>query len=244
MAIEAARHGAEPIATAVLPVAYTLHRVAGEVLCDALTGLGLEHGVDADRVWEASRFIDEHVTSQMPALPIPPRITLRTAFNRLPVGLVVRAGRAAADAGRRRPAGRGAGGVQAGAPRLRGAAAGPAGGRHPGRPGRAARAVGAALGRGVARHARLPVRHLRQSTPGDRAGGGRPRRPRRGRRSVPRPRPDAGRGAGRQRGGSAAGGAVRRRRQPAAGQRCAAAAIARMRSATASSAASRSASAS
>jgi oxaloacetate decarboxylase alpha subunit len=88
MAIEAARHGAEPIATAALPVAYTLHRVAGEVLCDALTGLGLEHGVDADRVWEASRFIDEHVTSQMPALPIPPRITLRTAFNRLPVGLV------------------------------------------------------------------------------------------------------------------------------------------------------------
>jgi oxaloacetate decarboxylase (Na+ extruding) subunit alpha len=88
MAIEAARHGAEPIATAVLPVAYTLHRVAGEVLCDALTGLGLEHGVDADRVWEASRFIDDHVTSQMPALPIPPRITLRTAFNRLPVGLV------------------------------------------------------------------------------------------------------------------------------------------------------------
>ena len=58
------------------------------MLCDALTGLGLEHGVDADRVWEASRFIDEHVTSQMPALPIPPRITLRTAFNRLPVGLV------------------------------------------------------------------------------------------------------------------------------------------------------------
>ena len=88
MAIEAARLGAEPIAAAVLPVAYTLHRVAAEVLCDALTGLGLEHGVDAERVWEASRFIDDHVTSQMPALPIPPRITLRTAFNRLPVGLV------------------------------------------------------------------------------------------------------------------------------------------------------------
>jgi oxaloacetate decarboxylase (Na+ extruding) subunit alpha len=87
-AIEAARHGAEPIAAAVLPVAYTLHRVAVEVLCDSLSGLGLEHGVDADRVWEASRFIDEHVTSQMPAPPIPPRITLRTAFNRLPVGLV------------------------------------------------------------------------------------------------------------------------------------------------------------
>jgi oxaloacetate decarboxylase alpha subunit len=89
MAIESARHGAEPIATAVLPVATTLHRVASEVLCDALTGLGLDHGVDADRLWQASRFIDEHVTSQMPALPIPPRITLRTAFNRLPVGLVL-----------------------------------------------------------------------------------------------------------------------------------------------------------
>jgi oxaloacetate decarboxylase alpha subunit len=88
MAIEAARLGAEPVAAAVLPVAYTLHRVAVEVLCDALTGLGLEHGVDAERVWEASRFIDDHVTSQMPAPPIPPRITLRTAFNRLPVGLV------------------------------------------------------------------------------------------------------------------------------------------------------------
>ncbi len=88
MAIEAARRDAEPIATAVLPIAYTLHRVAAEVLCDALSGLGLEHGVDVDRVWEASRYIDEHVTSQMPALPIPPRITLRTAFNRLPVGLV------------------------------------------------------------------------------------------------------------------------------------------------------------
>jgi oxaloacetate decarboxylase alpha subunit len=88
MAIEAARHGAEPIAAAVLPVAYTLHRVAAEVLCDALGGLGLDHGVDVNRVWEASRFIDDHVTSQMPVLPIPPRITLRTAFNQLPVGLV------------------------------------------------------------------------------------------------------------------------------------------------------------
>jgi oxaloacetate decarboxylase alpha subunit len=88
MAIEAARHGTEPIATAVLPVAFSLHRVAAEVLCDALTGLGLDHGVDQERLWAASRFIDEHVTSQMPAAPIPPRITLRTAQNRLPVGLV------------------------------------------------------------------------------------------------------------------------------------------------------------
>jgi oxaloacetate decarboxylase alpha subunit len=88
MAIESAKHGAEPIAAACYPVAWTLHRVATEVLCEGLTGLGIEHGVDVDRVWSASRFIDEHVTSQMPAPPIPPRITLRTAFNRVPVGLV------------------------------------------------------------------------------------------------------------------------------------------------------------
>ncbi len=88
MAIEAARRGAEPIATAVYPVAWSLQRVASEVLCNALTGLGLEHGVDVDRVWQVSRFIDEHVTSQMPAMPIPPRISLRTALHRLPLGLV------------------------------------------------------------------------------------------------------------------------------------------------------------
>ena len=176
MAIEAARLGAEPIAAAVLPVAYTLHRVAAEVLCDALTGLGLEHGVDAERVWEASRFIDDHVTSQMPALPIPPRITLRTAFNRLPVGLVGDLDARLRMLGAPRPAGRGAGGVQAGADRLRHAAAGPAGGRHPGRPGGAPRALRAALGRGVGRHGRVPLRRLRQPAPGDRAGGGGARR--------------------------------------------------------------------
>jgi oxaloacetate decarboxylase (Na+ extruding) subunit alpha len=88
MAVEASRCGAEPIATAAYPVAASLNRVAAEFLCDALTGLGIEHGVDTAQVWAASRFIDDHVTSQMPALPIPPRIALRTALNRIPVGLV------------------------------------------------------------------------------------------------------------------------------------------------------------
>jgi oxaloacetate decarboxylase (Na+ extruding) subunit alpha len=88
MAVEAARAGAEPIGATAYPVAASLNRVAAEFLCDALTGLGIEHGVDTARVWAASRFIDDHVTSQMPALPIPPRIALRTAFNRIPVGLV------------------------------------------------------------------------------------------------------------------------------------------------------------
>jgi oxaloacetate decarboxylase alpha subunit len=88
MAVESARHGAEPIAVAAYPVASLLNRVSAEVLCEALTSLALEHGVDVDRVWDASRFIDAHVTSRMPALPVPPRIILRTAITHLPVGLV------------------------------------------------------------------------------------------------------------------------------------------------------------
>jgi oxaloacetate decarboxylase (Na+ extruding) subunit alpha len=88
MAVEAARHGADPIAVAAYPVASLLNRVAAEVLGESLASLEIQHGIDVERVWEASRFIDAHVTSQMPALPVPPRIILRTAITRLPVGLV------------------------------------------------------------------------------------------------------------------------------------------------------------
>jgi oxaloacetate decarboxylase (Na+ extruding) subunit alpha len=58
------------------------------VLGESLASLELEHGVDVERMWDASRFIDAQVTSKMPALPVPPRIILRTAITRLPVGLV------------------------------------------------------------------------------------------------------------------------------------------------------------
>ncbi|HEU0194085.1 MAG TPA: acetyl-CoA carboxylase biotin carboxyl carrier protein [Gaiellales bacterium] len=88
MAVEGARNGAQPIATACYPIAGTLNRVAGEVLCEALQGLDMEHGVEMTELWRATRYIDEHLTPHMPALPIPPRISLRTAFHRVPVGLV------------------------------------------------------------------------------------------------------------------------------------------------------------
>jgi oxaloacetate decarboxylase alpha subunit len=88
MAVEAARNGAEPIAAAIYPVAGTLNRVADEAICDALTGLGIGHGVEVDVVWRASRYVDDHVTSRLPALPVPPRITLRAARHRVPFGLV------------------------------------------------------------------------------------------------------------------------------------------------------------
>jgi oxaloacetate decarboxylase (Na+ extruding) subunit alpha len=88
MAIEAARDGATPVAVAAYPVANSLNRVPGEVLGEALDGLAIEHGLDLQRLWAASQFIDEHVSARMPAVPIPPRVALRAARNRLKVGLV------------------------------------------------------------------------------------------------------------------------------------------------------------
>ena len=49
VALEAARAGADLIATAVYPVALTLHRVSGESLAEALAGLGLDVRVSTCR---------------------------------------------------------------------------------------------------------------------------------------------------------------------------------------------------
>ncbi len=163
MAVEAARHGAEPVAVAAYPVASLLNRVSAEVLCEALTGLGLEHGVDVDRVWDASRFIDAHVTSRMPALPVPPRIILRTAISRLPVGLVadIDARLRAADSLDRLDEALTE--LNRGARRLRHGAAGAADRRHPRRPGRHPRADRAPLGRGVRRDAGAALGRVRHA---------------------------------------------------------------------------------
>ncbi len=61
VALEAARAGADLIATAVYPVALTLHRVSGESLAEALAGLGFDPGVDAQKLWEALDLIDDHI---------------------------------------------------------------------------------------------------------------------------------------------------------------------------------------
>src|SRR5690349_19304717 len=53
-AIEGARAGADVIATAVYPVALTMHRVSSEAAAQALTGLGLGTGVDMDLLWAAA----------------------------------------------------------------------------------------------------------------------------------------------------------------------------------------------
>jgi oxaloacetate decarboxylase alpha subunit len=85
--IEAARAGADLIACAVYPLALSLHRVAGESLASALAGMGLDTGVDVDRLWEASDLVDEHIGDEV-VTPHAPRLAVRAAEYDLPTGLV------------------------------------------------------------------------------------------------------------------------------------------------------------
>ena len=87
VALEAARAGADLIATAIYPVALTLHRVSGESLAEALAGLGLASGVDVQKLWEASDLVDEHIGDE-PVTPLAPRVAVRAAEHDLPAGLV------------------------------------------------------------------------------------------------------------------------------------------------------------
>jgi oxaloacetate decarboxylase (Na+ extruding) subunit alpha len=85
--LEAARAGADLVATAVYPVALTVHRISGEALATALLGLGLDTGVDVDTLWRASELVDEHIGDE-PVTPLAPRISVRAAEHRVPPGLV------------------------------------------------------------------------------------------------------------------------------------------------------------
>ena len=86
-ALEAARAGADVIASAVYPVALTMHRVSAEAAAQALAGLGLSTGIDMDKLWEAADLVDEHIGDE-PVAPVAPRIAVRAAQQKLPVGLV------------------------------------------------------------------------------------------------------------------------------------------------------------
>jgi oxaloacetate decarboxylase (Na+ extruding) subunit alpha len=86
-ALEAARAGADLIASAVYPLALALHRVSGEGLAQALTGLGLECSVDVEALWRAAELVDEQIGDE-PVTPLAPRIAVRAAEHSLPAGLV------------------------------------------------------------------------------------------------------------------------------------------------------------
>jgi oxaloacetate decarboxylase alpha subunit len=86
-ALEAARAGADLLATAVYPVALTMHRVAAEPAAQALSGIGMDAGVDLDKLWEAADLVDEHIGDE-PVSPTAPRIAVRAARHKIPVGVV------------------------------------------------------------------------------------------------------------------------------------------------------------
>jgi oxaloacetate decarboxylase alpha subunit len=86
-ALEAARAGADLIACAVYPVALTVHRVGAEAAAQAFAGLGLDSGVDLEVIWRAAEVIDEYM-GDAPVAPLSPRVAVRAAEHKLPVGLV------------------------------------------------------------------------------------------------------------------------------------------------------------
>jgi pyruvate/oxaloacetate carboxyltransferase len=75
------------MACAVFPIALILHRVSGEALAEALSGLGLECDVDVQALWAASDVVDEHIGDE-PVTPLAPRIAARAAQHDLPASLV------------------------------------------------------------------------------------------------------------------------------------------------------------
>ena len=89
VAIEAARAGADPIATASYPVAMLTQRPAAELLTQALRGLGLDAGLDRELGWEVARRIESEIgDAASVAPPVSPQVALRAALSTVPAGLV------------------------------------------------------------------------------------------------------------------------------------------------------------
>jgi oxaloacetate decarboxylase alpha subunit len=89
VAIEAARAGADPIATASYPVAMLTTRPAAELLGQALSGLGFDAGLDRDAAWDAAREIEAALgDAASSAPPVSPHVALRAALATVPIGVV------------------------------------------------------------------------------------------------------------------------------------------------------------
>jgi oxaloacetate decarboxylase (Na+ extruding) subunit alpha len=86
-ALAAARAGAQLIACAIYPLALTLHRVSGEALAEALSGAGLDPGVDVDALWQATDLLDEHIGDEL-VTPLVPRIAVLAARHDVPASVV------------------------------------------------------------------------------------------------------------------------------------------------------------
>jgi oxaloacetate decarboxylase alpha subunit len=85
--LEGARAGADLIACAVYPVALSMLRVSAEAAAQALAGIGLDPGVDLEALWWAADLVDEHI-GEAPVAPLRPRLAVRSAQRKIPVGLI------------------------------------------------------------------------------------------------------------------------------------------------------------
>jgi oxaloacetate decarboxylase alpha subunit len=89
VAIEAARAGADMIATASYPIAMLTHRVPVELLGETLAGLGLDPDLDRDAAWRIAREIEAKLPeAAQDAPPVSPHVALRAAVTKVPVSLV------------------------------------------------------------------------------------------------------------------------------------------------------------
>jgi oxaloacetate decarboxylase (Na+ extruding) subunit alpha len=86
-ALAAARAGAQLIACAIYPLALALHRVSGEALAEALSGEGLDPGIDVDALWEATDLVDEHIGDEV-VMPLVPRIAVLAARHDVPTSVI------------------------------------------------------------------------------------------------------------------------------------------------------------
>jgi oxaloacetate decarboxylase alpha subunit len=86
-ALAAAREGAQLIACAIYPLALTLHRVSSEALAEALSGMGLDSGVDLDALWRATDLVDEHIGDEL-VTPLVPQIAVLAARHDVPTSVV------------------------------------------------------------------------------------------------------------------------------------------------------------
>jgi len=85
--IEAARADADVIACAIYPIALSIHRVSAEALSQALSGIGLDTGIDVAALWRACELVDSALGDD-PVPPLSPRVAVRAAEYGLPAGLV------------------------------------------------------------------------------------------------------------------------------------------------------------
>ena len=64
-----------------------MHRISAESLAQALAGIGHDPGIDIDVLWRAADLVDDHI-GDMAITPLVPRISVRAARRKVPIGLV------------------------------------------------------------------------------------------------------------------------------------------------------------